>query len=91
MFSDINSIVVMFQTGHVMGAYGLIDLISLSLAAQLVLSFFQTKHLGWKAVAQEALLVLSLAKPGVDAIRVASGAEQIAGAPVDPFYRNDLR
>ena len=29
--------------------------------------------------------MLSLAKPGVDAIRVASGSERIVGAPMDPF------
>jgi hypothetical protein len=85
MCSDINSIVVMLQTGHVVGAYAMIGLISMSVAAQLWLSFFQNKHLGRKAVAWEALLVLSLAKPGVDAIRVALDAEQSAGAPVDPF------
>jgi hypothetical protein len=34
---------------------------------------------------KEILIVLSLAKPGVDAIRVASGAEKNAGAPLDPF------
>jgi hypothetical protein len=36
-------------------------------------------------VAWECFLVLSLVKPGVDAKRVASGAERTPGAPVEPF------
>jgi hypothetical protein len=85
MISDLYSIVNMLQSGHAMGAYGMIGMISTSLAIQLLVSIIQSKHGGWKAVAWEVIIVLSLAKPGVDAGRVASGAERIAGAPIDPF------
>jgi hypothetical protein len=85
MVSDLYSIVNMLQTGQAMGAYGMIGLISASLAMQLLLVIFQTKHLGGRAVAWEVILVLCLVKPGVDAMRVSSGAEHAAGAPLDPF------
>jgi hypothetical protein len=85
MFSDIYSIVGMLQTGQKLGAYGMIGLICVSLALQLLVSIVQTKHRGRRAVAWEIFLVLSLAKPGADAMRVASGAEHVEGAPIDPF------
>jgi hypothetical protein len=85
MASDITSIVGMLRQGYVLGAYGMIGLISMSLAMQLLVCIVVSKHRGWTAVAWEAIFVLSLAKPGVDAMRVASGAERVAGAPIDPF------
>jgi hypothetical protein len=85
MLSDGFSIVSMVQSGQAMGAYGLIGLIGTSLAIQALVSILQSKHRGRKVVAWEVFLVLSLAKPGVDAIRVASGSERIVGAPMDPF------
>jgi hypothetical protein len=85
MCSDIVSIVRMLQTGHFAAAYGMIVMISLHLGMQLVVSSFQTQRLGRCAVAWELLLVLSLAKPGIDAARVCSGAELAAGARIDPF------
>jgi hypothetical protein len=85
MLSDVYSIVNMLQSGHAMGAVGLIGLIGASLAMQVLICVIQTKHRGRKAVAWEVFLVLSLAKPGVDAVRVGSGSEHIAGAPLDPF------
>ena len=85
MLSDVYSIVNMLQSGQAMGAYGLIGLIGASLAMQVLICVIQTKHRGRKAVAWEVFLVLSLAKPGVDAVRVGSGSEQIAGAPLDPY------
>ena len=41
----------------------------------------KNKHYGRGALACEIFLVLSLAKPGVDAMRVASGAERLARPP----------
>jgi hypothetical protein len=83
MVSDLCSIVNMLRTGQAMGAYIMIGLIGASLATQMLISVLQTY--GRRALAWEFFLVLSLAKPGVDAIRVASGEEQIAGAPLEPF------
>jgi hypothetical protein len=85
MLSDIYSIVAMLQRGHAMAAYGMVGLIGASLAVQLLLGVIQTKHRGRRAVAWEIFLVMSLVKPGADALRVASGAEHVAGAPIDPF------
>ena len=84
MLSDVNSIVNMLQSGQAIGAYIMIGLISAHLAVQLLCAFIQNKHLGGHAVAWESFLVLSLAKPGADAIRVAAGAEHITGAPLSP-------
>jgi hypothetical protein len=85
MISDLYSIVNMLQTGHAIGAYGMIGLLSASLVVQLLVAIIQNKHRGSRAVAEEVFLVLLLIKPGVDASRVASGSEQIAGAPLDTF------
>jgi hypothetical protein len=85
MLSDVYSIVNMLQSGQAMGAYGLIGLIGASLAMQVFVCVIQSKHLGRKAVAWEVFLVLSLAKPGVDAVRVGSGSERVPGAPLEPF------
>jgi hypothetical protein len=79
MLSDIISIVGMLQAGPAFGAYGMIAMISACLALQLFLCILQNKRRGRDALAQELCIVLSLAKPGVDAVRVASGAE-----PRDP-------
>jgi hypothetical protein len=85
MLSDIYSIVAMLQSGQAVGAYGMIGLVSASVALQLLVVMLQTKHRSRRAVAWEVFLVFALAKPGADALRVSSGAEQIAGAPMDPF------
>jgi hypothetical protein len=85
MLSDILSIRIMLQTGQAMGAYGMIGLIGVSLTLQLFVTVVQHKHRGRYEVAWEVFVVLSLAKPGVDAMRVASGVEHVAGAPLDPF------
>ena len=85
MISDIVSIVGMMQAGQVMGAYGLIGLLSASVAMQLLFNVVINKHRGPHAVAWEVILVLSLLKPGVDALRVASNRETASGASIDPF------
>jgi hypothetical protein len=79
MLSDIYSTLIMLQRGQVTGAQCMIVLIGTCLAMQLFVAVLQTKHRGWHAVVREVFLVLSLIKPGVDAIRFASGAERIAG------------
>jgi hypothetical protein len=45
----------------------------------------QNSHCGWPTVFRELFIVLSLLKPGIDAIRVAGGSERVEGAPMDPF------
>ena len=83
MLSDIYSIVGMLQAGPAFGAYGMIAMIGACLALQLLLCILQNKHRGRDTLVKELCIVLSLAKPGVDAVRVASGSEQVAGAPLD--------
>jgi hypothetical protein len=45
----------------------------------------QNSHRGPRAVLWELGVVFSLLKPGIDAARVAGGAERVEGAPLDPF------
>ena len=52
----------------------------------LVISYMQNRRRGWKAVAFDWLLVLSYLKPGVDAWKVASGADHEENAMFDPKF-----
>ena len=85
MGSDIYQIVNRHAAGQSMVAFALFGIVLANLLFQLLLVFVQNSHRGRRAIAWEVFLVLSLLKPGVDAIRVASGEEQIAGSPLNPF------
>jgi hypothetical protein len=85
MLSDINNIASLFLAGQTVGAFALLGIISASLALQILVVVVQNSHRGKRVVAREMLLVLSLLKAGIDAIRVARGDEHIAGCPVDPI------
>jgi hypothetical protein len=85
MASDINNLVRMFGAGQSAGAYALLAMILVTLALQIVIVVIQNAHRGPVAVFKEVLLVLSLCKAGVDALRVARGEGRVAGAPIDPF------
>ena len=85
MLSDLFNIVQMFLAGQILGAYALLAMILASLASQIALVVIQNSHRGKRVLAWEILLVLSLFKAGVDAIRVAGGEEQVAGSPMDPL------
>jgi hypothetical protein len=85
MLSDINNLVEMVSKGQSAGAFALLGLIVASLALQVLLVVVQNKHRGRDVVAWEIFLVLSLLKPGVDAMRVANGEGHVIGAPLDPF------
>jgi hypothetical protein len=85
MLSDLFNIVQMFLAGQMLGAYALLAMISASLALQIVIVLIQNSHRGKRVVSWEILLVLSLFKAGIDAIRVAGGDEQVAGSPMDPL------
>jgi hypothetical protein len=90
MLSDMNNIVQMFLAGQSLGAYALLAMILACLALQIVVVVYQNLHRGTRVVAWEVFLVISLFKPGVDAIRVASGEEQVAGCPIDPLIEMTL-
>jgi hypothetical protein len=85
MASDINNIRQMFLVGQNMGAFLLLGMIALNLAFQALIVTIQNSHRGWSTVLRELGIVFSLLKPGIDAIRVAGGAERVEGAPMDPF------
>ncbi len=85
MASDIYNIITMFLAGNTLGAFVLLGLITVNLAVQAIAVMVQTAHRGWRVVLWEISILLSLLKPGIDAIRVAGGEERIEGAPFDPF------
>jgi hypothetical protein len=85
MASDINNIVGMLIAGRSMEASVLLGMIALNLAIQALVVIFQNSHRGRRAVLWELGVVFSLLKPGIDAARVAGGAERVEGAPLDPF------
>jgi hypothetical protein len=85
MASDIKNIQEMLLVGRSMGAFVLLGTIALNLAFQAFIVILQNSHLGRRAVLRELIVVFSLLKPGIDAIRVAGGTERVEGAPLDPF------
>ncbi len=85
MASDILNLVTMFGAGQSVGAYALLAMILTTLALQIATVVIQNAHRGPVAVFKEVLLVLSLCKAGVDALRVARGEGHVAGAPIDPL------
>jgi hypothetical protein len=85
MASDIFNLVTMFGARQSVGAYALLAMILTTLALQILLVVIQNAHRGAVAVFKEVLLVLSLCKAGVDALRVARGEGHVAGAPIDPL------
>jgi hypothetical protein len=85
MASDIFNLVTMFGAGQSAGAYALLAMILTTLAIQILLVVIQNAHRGPAAVFKEVLMVLSLCKAGVDALRVARGQGHVAGAPMDLF------
>jgi hypothetical protein len=85
MASDINNLVRMLGAGQSVGAYALLAMILTTLALQIAIVVVQNAHRGPVAVFKEVLMVLSLCKAGVDALRVARGEGHVAGAPIDPF------
>jgi hypothetical protein len=85
MASDINNILALFLAGRSTDAFVLLNMIALNLALQSLLVTLQNSHRGRRAVLWELGVVFSLLKPGIDAARVAGGAERVEGAPLDPF------
>jgi hypothetical protein len=85
MVSDINNIRALFLAGRSTDAFVLLGMIALNLAVQALVVTLQNSHRGLRAVLWELGVVFSLLKPGIDAARVAGGAERVEGAPLDPF------
>jgi hypothetical protein len=85
MASDLINIVTMIRAGNHSGALVMLGLIALNLAVQALIVILQTAHRGWRVVIWELSILITLLKPGIDAIRVAGGEERIEGALFDPF------
>jgi hypothetical protein len=76
------------EMGDTGTAKGLLAMVGANIVWQLIIVYAQTQGLKkkrWKTALFEMVTVISFSKPGVDAYRVASGAEQLAGAAVDPL------
>jgi hypothetical protein len=85
MVTDVHVIVEYLNTpGKEAYAYQLMGMVGTCLIFQLLTVFMQTRKASKAKMAKEVLIVLSGLKPGVDAYQVAKGAEQSAGAVVDP-------
>jgi hypothetical protein len=77
-----------FKTGRNGTAYSLLGMVGANLLYQLLLVTIQTNGLKkdrWKKRFLEILSVVTFSKPGLDAYRVAGGAEQEPGANVNPL------
>jgi hypothetical protein len=85
MLSDVAQLLRMFIDGNTTPAFTLLTMLLTNLAFQSLLVIMQRAHHGWHAVAWELIIVFSLLKPGIDAIRVAGGEDRVEGAPLDPF------
>jgi hypothetical protein len=77
-----------YEMGKRATANGLLVMVGTNLAFQLFVVWVQHHRLKknkWKTMLWEALSVVTLVKPGVDAHRVASGAERVPGASLSPL------
>ena len=81
--SDITMVVTYTNEGQVGTARSLLAMISACLLIQL-LTYVQTNGGPRRVMVKEMLIVLSGVKPGVDSMRVASGAEQSEHNMIDP-------
>jgi hypothetical protein len=69
-------------------ANGLLAMVGANLGYQVLIVYGQTQGLKkdkWRTALVEMLSVITFTKPGLDAYRVASGAEQLTGAAMNPL------
>jgi predicted polyphosphate/ATP-dependent NAD kinase len=81
----INEFYVMGKMGT---ANGLLAMVGANLGFQVIVTYAQTQGLKkdkWRTALFEMLAVVTFSKPGLDAYRVASGAEQLTGAAMNPL------
>ncbi|GMI24152.1 hypothetical protein TeGR_g7569 [Tetraparma gracilis] len=79
---------VFYVAGETGTANGLLAMVGANVAWQTLTVYMQTQGLKkdkWRTVLFEMLTVVSFVKPGVEAHRVASGAEQLPGAAMSPL------
>ena len=88
MVSDGVVVADYFRTGRTGFAYALLAMVGTNMLFNLVLTFVQTRGIKKgraRKVAFEVAATLTCTKPGLDAWKVASGAEQQPGAVVSPL------
>ncbi|GMI26372.1 hypothetical protein TeGR_g14547, partial [Tetraparma gracilis] len=86
--SDAYMIKTFYDMGDTANAKGLLAMVGANLAIQGLIVYIQVQGLKknrWRTALFEMLTVVSFVKPGLDAYRVASGAEQLPGAAVNPL------
>ena len=86
--SDAYMIKTFYDMGDTANAKGLLAMVGANLALQGLIVYGQCQGLKknrWRTALFEMLTVVSFVKPGLDAYRVASGAEQLPGAAVNPL------
>jgi hypothetical protein len=86
--SDAFMIKTFYDMGDTANAKGLLAMVGANLAYQTLIVYGQCQGLKknrWRTALFEMLTVVSFVKPGMDAHRVASGAEQLPGAALNPL------
>jgi hypothetical protein len=86
--SDAFMIKTFFDMGDTGNAKGLLAMVGANLAWQTFVVYAQVQGLKkekWRTAIFQLLAVVSFCKPGVDAHRVASGAERLPGAALSPI------
>jgi hypothetical protein len=88
MVSDGVVVADYFRTGRTGFAYALLAMVGTNMLFNLVLTFVQTRGIKKgraRKVALEVAATITCTKPGLDAWKVASGAEQQQGAALTPL------
>jgi hypothetical protein len=86
--SDAFMIKTFYDLGDTANAKGLLAMVGANLAIQGVIVYCQVqgrRKKKWRTMLFEMLTVVTFVKPGIDAHRVASGAEQVPGAAISPL------
>ena len=86
--SDAYMINEFYKMGEVRTANGLLAMVGANLGYQVLIVYGQTHGLKkdkWRTALFDVLAVLTFSKPGLDAYRVASGAEQLPGSAANPL------
>ncbi|GMI21529.1 hypothetical protein TeGR_g5862 [Tetraparma gracilis] len=86
--SDAYMIKAFYDMGDTANAKGLLAMVGANLVWQMGIVYIQVQGLKknrWRTMLFEMLTVVSFVKPGMDAYRVASGAEQLPGAADTPL------
>jgi hypothetical protein len=90
MVSDAYMIILYYKTKRPGTAKALLGMVGANLVFQLVVvtgKCHNMKKDKWRTILLEMLAVVAFVKPGVDAHRVASGAEEAPGSPMTPLMR----